>query len=195
MSTRSVGWMARTWGAWMFPFGLAAATPGAVADSGQYLGIAAGATAGASLAPGGATVEGRYLYELADAQLFEGRARFVYGGAGEACADRECGQGPLAGRATQLDLGIRFDLADEGAVIPWFRPSIGLRWTRYVNADATGVALPVGLTIGAIVPFGASIRLTGSMGIDVGYAWHGGNASSGVAYSVAALGGVEFSLR
>lgn len=176
------------------------ATAGAVgqashADSGQLLGIAAGLTAGASLAPGGALVEGRYLYEMSDETTFEGRARFTYGGQGKVCDEANCTQSPFSGHATQLDFGVRIALSPPAHVVPWVRPSIGMRSLRYVDADITGFAVPIGAMIGATMGYKDNLRFTAELGFDVAYSWLSAPAQNGSSFSTSATIGVEFLLN
>ena len=172
----------------------AAADQAPGASSGQWLGVGVGGAAGASLAPGGAVIEGRYLYELTDAHAFEGVARFVFGGAGDACESTRCAQGAFAGRATQLMFGVRIELSPPARVVPWVRPSLGLRLQRYVEGDVGGTALPVGVALGGAMYLAGSLRLSAELGIEAAYTWLDAPADDRVSFATTAVVGIELPL-
>ncbi|MBK9072815.1 MAG: hypothetical protein IPL79_17710 [Myxococcales bacterium] len=172
------------------------ATSPVAADSGsgQWLGASVGVAAGASLAPGGAAIEGRYLYELTDTHAFEGQARFIFGGAGDDCASTRCVQGAFTGRATQLTFGVRIELSPPATIVPWVRPSVGLRVQRHVESDLDGYALPLGVALGGAMHLMPSVRLSAELGIEAAYTWLTAPAENRVGFSTTALIGVEVAL-
>ncbi len=178
--------------------GTLSATSPALADvgagSGQWLGAGVGVAAGASLAPGGAVIEGRYLYELTERHAFDGQARFIFGGAGKACLSSRCAQGAFAGRATQLVLGVRIELSPPARVVPWLRPSVGLRMQRHVQSDVDGYALPVGVALGGSMYLTNSLRLSAELGIEAAYTWLDAPAENRVGFATTALFGLEVPL-
>jgi len=113
----------------------------------RELGASVGAAIGVGgVTPGGLRVAGAYLYQLSDLDWFDGGLGFTYGGGDAGCfRDRVdelvCDHGAADGVAVDLFGGVRRFFGAQEGFRPWLRGGVGLRVSRFVDDDLTGVSL------------------------------------------------------
>ncbi len=142
-----------------------------VAD--RELGAVLGLALGGRVTPGGLRVEGHYLYQLSDADWFDGRVAFTIGGGPPACyRDRDdevvCEHDKLDGVAIELGAGIRRWLTAQQGFAPWVSAGVALRYVRFGGDDVAGVALPVSAAAGVRARVTDRLAVGGHAALEVG---------------------------
>ncbi len=135
-------------------------SPEAVAPadmSDQAIGAELGIAAGGRVTPGGLRISGHYLYQLSDADWFDGIAAFTFGGGSAECfRDRTdafiCTHGLTQGDEVTLSANVRHFFHGNGIYWPFLRGGIGVGVVRFANDDVTGLAIPIQLGGGLRVP-------------------------------------------
>jgi hypothetical protein len=105
-----------------------------------------GVAMGGMNTPGGLRIAGSYLYQLADADWFEGGLALTGAPSDPVCfRDRTdeliCDHGAADGGAVDLFAGVRRYIGVQDAFQPWLRPGVAVRVARFPEDDLTGVAL------------------------------------------------------
>lgn len=142
-----------------------------IADRG--LGARLGVATGGSTTPGGARVEGIYLYRLSDRDWFDGRGAFTVGGGGAACfRDRDnavaCNHSALEGSAGMFAATIRRNFAGRDAFAPFARVGIGAAIVRFGADELTGIAIPVIAGGGVMARVSDLVTVGGEANLEIG---------------------------
>jgi hypothetical protein len=153
---------------------IAAAAPSDMSD--QAIGASLGLSTGGRVTAGGLRVAGRFLYQLAEQDWFDGVAAFTFGGGEAACfRDRMdvflCDHGLADGYAIEVTAGVRRFLGGRGDFWPFVRVGLGLALVRFPADDVSGLAIPVhgGAGLRATVADGIAVTAEASLGI--GFGW------------------------
>lgn len=142
-----------------------------VAD--RELGLQIGIASGSHVTPGGLRIAGRFLYQMAERDWFDGVAAFTFGGGDAACyrdrSDRfTCAHAALDGFAGELGVGLRRFVSGQGDFRPWLRLGASIRVSRFGADDVTGVSVPVTAAAGVRVRVADRIAVGGEAALEVG---------------------------
>jgi hypothetical protein len=160
------------------------------------LGIAAGGRS----TVGGARITGRFLYQLAARDWFEGSALFTFGSDSSACFrdrsnDRICEHGALDGSGVELSFGVRRYFDQGGQYLPFARAAIGVNIARFPNDDITGLAFPLHVGGGLHIAVAPRIAIVGQAELTLGFGSFGGDLGLEPQLGFGISAGAEFSLR
>lgn len=144
--------------------------------SDQAIGAAIGFAAGGRVTPGGLRIAGHYLYQLSDADWFDGVAGFTFGSDSAQCFrdrsnDFTCTQGIADGNSIDVAASVRhFFPATHSGFWPFLRGGLGLAIVRFRADDVTGLAIPIVGGAGLRVSLSSDIALVGSAELQFGFA-------------------------
>lgn len=149
---------------------------------------------------GGARITGRFLYQLAARDWFEGSALFTFGSDSAACFrdrnnDRICEHGALDGSGVELSFGVRRYFDQGGQFLPFARAAIGVNIARFANDDITGLALPLHVGGGLHITVAPRIAVVGQAELTLGFGSFGGDLGLEPQLGFGISAGAEFSLR
>ncbi|MEZ4365013.1 MAG: hypothetical protein R2939_01840 [Kofleriaceae bacterium] len=171
--------------------------PGEIGD--QEVGVGAAIAAGGDLTAGGVRVSGRYLYQLAEDDWFDGAVGFTYGGGGVGCVDvageLACDRGRLRGAAVEVTAGVRRRFTGRGRFVPHVRVAVGGRLVRFGDDDLGGFAIPVVAAGGIRVRVTPGIAIGAEAALESGIAWFGRGLGAEPQLGMVVGGQVEFRLR
>jgi len=184
---------------------LAAAEPRARADEpgeigDQEIGVGAAVAAGGDDTVGGLRLSGRYLYQLAEDDWFDGAAAFTYGGGAEGCApapggELACERGSLTGLAVEITAGVRRRFTGRSRFVPHVRVAVGGRIVRFDADDLGGFGIPVVAAAGVRVRVTPGIAVGAEAAVEGGVAWFGRGRGAEPQLGMVVGGQVEFRLR
>ncbi len=160
------------------------------------LGLAAGGRA----TVGGARITGRFLYQLASQDWFEGSAIFNFGSSSAACFrdrnnDRICEHSALDGSGVELSFGVRRYFDQGGPYLPFARVALGIGIARFADDDITGLVLPLHAGGGLHVVVAPRIAIVGLAELTLGLGTFTGNLGVEPQLGFGISAGVEFSTR
>ncbi len=159
-----------------------------------------GLSAGGRSTVGGARVSGRFLYQLATQDWFEGSAIFNFGSSSAACFrdrnnDRICEHGAVDGSAVELSFGVRRYFDQGSAYLPFARAAIGLGIARFADDDITGLIVPLHVGGGLRVSVASRVAIVGLAELTLGFGKFGSNLGVEPQFGFGISAGVEFSTR
>lgn len=159
-----------------------------------------GLSAGGRSTVGGARITGRFLYQLASQDWFEGSAIFNFGSSSAACfRDRNdariCEHGAVDGSAVELSFGVRRYFDQGSAYLPFARAAIGLGIARFADDDITGLIVPLHAGGGLRVVVAPRFAIVGLAELTLGFGKFGGNLGIEPQLGFGISAGVEFSTR
>lgn len=139
----------------------------------QGIGASLGIATGGRVTPGGLRVAGHYLYQLADADWFDGTASFTFGGGDAACfRDRMneflCDHGLADGKGVEVSAAVRHFFPGKGTFWPFARAGIGVRIARFSDDEVTGLAFPLHAGAGLRVSISPQVALTALAELELG---------------------------
>jgi hypothetical protein len=166
----------------------------------QALGATIGVGVGGGTSPGGLRLAGHYLYQLTDADWFDGIAALSIGSGDPACFrdrmnDYLCEHGVADGASIELGGYVRHFLGEgNGEFWPFVHGGAGLAIVRFGDDSVTGVAVPLhaGGGLRVSVADGIAITATAEVQLGIGLFNHSLGAEPQLGASVAA--GAEFGL-
>lgn len=167
--------------------------------SDQAVGVAIGLAGGGRTTPGGLRIEGHYLYQMSDADWFDGTAQFTFGSGAPACFrdrmdDTICQHGLVDGASVQVGANVRHFLGGQGEFWPYVRLGVGVALVRYGDDDITGFTIPFHGGGGFRVTVAEGVAVIAEAGIDIGV----GRFTNGLGLEPqlggSVMGGVEFRL-
>jgi hypothetical protein len=180
----------------------AADAPGAIAPpdmSDQAVGVAIGIAGGGRTTPGGLRISGHYLYQMSDADWFDGTAQFTFG-SGEAACFRDrmdetiCQHGLVDGASAEVGANVRHFLSGQGEFWPYVRLGVGIALVRYGDDEVTGLAIPFHGGGGFRVTVADGVAVIAEAGIDIGFGRFGSGLGLEPQLGGSVMGGVEFRL-
>lgn len=141
--------------------------------SDQAIGAGLGAALGGRDTPGGLRVEGHYLYQLSDADWFDGTAAFTFGGGAAECFyDRSdtytCDHGVAQGDGFEVIASVRHFLTGRDIYWPFLNGGIGLGYARYGSDGVGGLQIPLHLGGGLRVSISEEIAIVAQLEVEVG---------------------------
>lgn len=167
--------------------------------SDQELAGSLGVDLGGRVSPGGLHVAGAYLYQLSDADWFDGGLSFTFGSGQAGCfrdrADQYlCDHGMLEGFGGELFGGVRRYFAGQGRFTPYARAAVGLRLVSFSADDVTGLAIPLQLGGGVRARVDRRISLSAGAALRAGPAWFNRELDDEPHLGLAVHAGIEFQL-
>ena len=159
-----------------------------------------GLAAGGRSTIGGARITGRFLYQLASQDWFEGSAIFNFGSSSAACFrdrrnERICEHSALDGSGVELSFGVRRYFDQGGPYIPFARAAIGLAIARFADDDITGLIVPLHAGGGLHVVVAPRVAIVGLAELTLGVGRFSGNLGVEPQLGFGISAGVEFSTR
>jgi hypothetical protein len=166
----------------------------------QAIGADIGASAGGRVTPGGARVQGHYLYQLSDQDWFDGTATFTYGGGGAACfRDRMntfvCEHGIADGRGVEIAATVRRFFAAQGDFRPFARAGIGVGIVNFGDDSVSGLAIPLHLGGGVRASVAESIAIVAQADVAIGFGVLNKTLGLEPQLGLAVTAGAEFRLQ
>ena len=157
-----------------------------------------GLAAGGRSTVGGARITGRFLYQLASQDWFEGSAIFNFGSSSAACFrdrsnDRICEHGALDGSSGELSFGVRRYFDQGSQYLPFARAAIGLGIARFADDNVTGLIVPLHVGGGLHVVVAPRIAIVGLAELTFGLGAFSGNVGVEPQLGFGISAGVEFS--
>jgi hypothetical protein len=166
----------------------------------QMLGADLGIATGGRVTPGGARLDGHYLYQLSDQDWFDGVASFTFGGGGAACfRDRSnmtvCEHGAVDGRGVEITASVRRWFAPRGKMRPFARLGVGVGIVRFSDDSLTGLSIPAHAGGGVRAAVSDDVAIVGQADLGAGIGLFGKGLGSQPQIGLAITAGVEFALR
>lgn len=173
----------------------------------QAIGVNVGIVTGSRVTAGGLRVDGHYLYQLADADWFDGTASFTFGGGDAACFrdrmnDFICDHGLADGKAVEVSAMVRHFLSERrrasvgssGEFWPFVRAGVGARIVRFSDDEVTGFAIPLHAGAGLRVSLTEGLALTALAELELGFGWFNQSLGFEPQLGAAISAGAEFGL-
>lgn len=159
-----------------------------------------GVAVGGHVTPGGLRVAGHYLYQLTDADWFDGIAAFTYGGGAAACfANRsgqlQCTHGIVQGDEVELVADVRHYFAAHGTFRPFARAGLGLGVVHFSGDSLTGAVIPLHAGGGVRAQVGDGVAIVASAELEAGVGDFGRGLGAAPQLGGAILAGAELRLR
>ena len=159
-----------------------------------------GLAAGGRSTVGGARITGRFLYQLASQDWFEGSAIFNFGSSSAACFrdrsnERICEHGALDGSGVELSFGVRRYFDQGSPYIPFARAAIGIGIARFADDDITGIVVPLHAGGGLHVVVAPRVAIIGLADLTLGVGRFSSNLGIEPQLGFGISAGVEFSTR
>jgi hypothetical protein len=141
--------------------------------SDQAVGASIGVAGGGRTTPGGLRITGHYLYQMSDADWFDGTAQFTFGSGSPACFrdrmnDTICQHGLVDGVSAEIGANVRHFLGGRGDFWPYVRIGIGVSLVRFGDDDVTGLAIPLHGGGGFRVSVADGIAVIAEVALDLG---------------------------
>jgi hypothetical protein len=167
--------------------------------SDQELGVRLGFAGGGGVTPGGFRIAGLYLYQLAEADWFEGSLGFTFGGGGAACfRDRQddflCEHGVVDGFGGELGFGVRRFFPGNGGFLPYARAALGARIAGFRGDDVTGFAIPLIGGGGVRVRINDILAVGGDAALELGPSWFSDDVGAKLQLGLAVAVTADFAL-
>jgi opacity protein-like surface antigen len=178
--------------------GAATSSDDEVAD--QAISAELGVAAGGRVTPGGLRIAGRYLYQLAEDDWFEGAASFTFGSGRAACfRDRQnllvCSHGLAEGAGIELTASVRRLFTPQGAFRPFARVGVGLGLVRFGDDDVSGFTIPAHAGGGLRVAVAPAISVVAEADLALGFGSFSHGLGNQLQFGLAITAGAEFRLR
>jgi hypothetical protein len=166
----------------------------------QEIGAELGLATGGHLTPGGLHLGGRFLYQLAQQDWFDGAASFTYGGGPAQCYLDRAGQVACShdfadGQAFEISAGVRRIFDGAGAFRPFARVGVGLKLARFPADNLSGFALPLHGGGGVRVRVAPSVAVVAFAELELGLAVFGRGVGLAPQLGFVVGAGAEFPLR
>ncbi len=167
--------------------------------SDQAIGAELGVATGGRVTPGGVRVTGHYLYQLSDADWFDGTAAFTFGGGTAECfRDRTdtfiCDHGLAQGDEVTIGASVRHFYRGHDNYWPFLRAGIGVGVVRFGSDDVTGLAIPLSGGGGVRVSVAPSVAITAQGELDLGFGLFSHSLGAQPQFGVVVTPGAEFRL-
>jgi hypothetical protein len=165
----------------------------------QEIGARLGMEAGGRVTPGGATVQGTYLYRFTDDDWLEQIVGFTFGGQSASCfRDRQddviCDHGIFSGFGAEVGVAIRRYLAGQGKFAPFLRAGVALRGSFFSADELNGLSLPLWLGGGVRAKVAPRIAVGADAALKTGFGVYGRGLGLEPHASFSITGGIEFAL-
>jgi len=165
----------------------------------QAIAATLGAAAGGRVTPGGLRVGGRYLYQMSEADWFEGHVAITFGRGGAACfRDRDdafvCDHGKADGFSGEIGGAIRRRIVGAGRYQPFVRAGIAARLSRFGSDGVTGLVFPVIAAGGVRAAVSDTIAISAEAALEFGIGFYNHGLGTEPQLGLAIAGVVEFAL-
>jgi hypothetical protein len=142
--------------------------------SDQAVGASIGVAGGGRTTPGGLRITGHYLYQMSDADWFDGTAQFTFGSGSPACFrdrmdDTICQHGLVDGVSAEIGANVRHFIGGRGEFWPYVRLGVGVALVRFGDDDVTGLAIPLHGGGGFRVSVADGIAVIAEVALDLGF--------------------------
>ncbi|MBT8494806.1 MAG: hypothetical protein KJO07_17245 [Deltaproteobacteria bacterium] len=165
----------------------------------QMLGARLGMEAGGRVTPGGALLQGSYLYRFTERDWLEQVVGFTFGGQGASCfRDRAddviCDHGIFSGFGAEVGVALRHHLAERGKFAPFLRAGLAVRGSFFSADDLNGISFPLWLGGGVRADVVDNMAIVADASLKTGFGIYGRDLGlePHAAFSITA--GVEFDL-